>query len=184
MLRRCAAPGIGLRALGCGGAATSPSWARTGPACTGHGGGAVRSAPFRCRSTADAVAEEMAYVLDPCRGALAVVQDQEQVDKILLRGRQKFRPLTQSDLRRATRSAGVRPAPAAAIAEVHRRGPQALRGSGARRSGGERRDRAGQGLGPRRHALHVGHDRPAEGRDARCRQCRRGRADRHANSTS
>jgi long-subunit acyl-CoA synthetase (AMP-forming) len=54
---------------------------------------------------ADAVAEEMAYVLDNADVVVAVVQDQEQVDKMLGRSRAADQPQACAVRRRAARPA-------------------------------------------------------------------------------
>ena len=125
---------------------------------------------------ADAVADEMAYVLDHAGVRFAVVQDQEQVDKIDSsaeripalktviydepRGLARLRPWPG-----CTRSPTCRP-------PARRWSPRipALAGAGAATSA------AASGDEISRHALHVRHDRPFQGRDAQGRRARCGAA--------
>ena len=57
----------------------------------------------------DAVATEMAYILDNADARFAVVEDQEQVDK-LLEIRERLPRLEHDHLRRSARHAPLRPA--------------------------------------------------------------------------
>ena len=127
---------------------------------------ASRSAPFRFRSMPTRVADEMAYVLAHAEVTHAAVEDQEQVDKILSVADQAA-AADRHALRRAARPARLRPRRAA----PHRRRASTMAASALADDAGaprmlEARDRRGEGRRPRHHPLHVGHDRPAEGRDA------------------
>ena len=64
-------------------ATRSRSSAPTGRSSTGRSARLSRSAPCRCRSMPISVADEMAYVLEHAEVVAAVVEDQEQVDKLL-----------------------------------------------------------------------------------------------------
>ena len=107
----------------------------------------------------DAVAEEMAHVLEHCGARFVVAGDQEQVDKVL----EVSGPPAAAGRGRLSRSQGpekLRSFPAAP-AERRRRGG-ARRGGGGRGAGAGAHRRAGGG-GHLRDALHLGHHRAAEG---------------------
>ena len=117
----------------------------------------------------DSVTEELAYVVEHAGARFALAENQEQVDK-LLEIQKKVPSLGDRHLRRPARPAALR-------------GPAVLRrGAGARRRkllAGDAGPRVGRGRpGARRrrrhHALHLGHDRPAQGRGAELRQSRLG----------
>ena len=131
--------------------------------CAGQALGAVPVPIY-----ADSVADEMAYVLEHAEVTVAVVENQEQVDKVLsiqdrlttLRHMVYDEPRGLRDYDRAKLSW---------IDDVQKVGREKLAGSGpARALGGL--GRAGQGLRPRRDPLHLGHHRAAEGRHAELRQ--------------
>ena len=117
----------------------------------------------------DSVAEEMAYVLDHAEVTFAVVEDQEQVDKLHLDRRSAaaaLRHLIYDEPR------GLRDYDHTRCTCV--RGRAAARARGAARptpaGRGSTRSRQGQGRRTSRDALHLGHHRPAQGRDADVRQ--------------
>ena len=70
------------------------------------------------------------------------------------------------------------PASLHSFEHVQKLGREELRRNAGRRRLVARRDRQGQGRRRQRHALHVGHHRPAQGRDADARQHRRLRPER------
>ena len=110
----------------------------------------------------DSIEKEMEFIVDHAEARFAVVEDQEQVDK-LLQVQATLPPARAHRLRRRPRAPplrGRRPhqpggAPGARAA-LRARAPRLLRAGGGEGHGGRRRD----------HLLHVGHDRPAEGDDA------------------
>ena len=116
---------------------------------------------------ADAVADEMAYVLAHAEVTLAVVEDQEQVDKILS-DRRSPAPAAQHHLRRAARAAATTTTPGCSPSrDVQDDRPRDARDRRRRAlARWEARIAAGKGARPRRHPLHLGHHRPAQGRDA------------------
>ena len=110
----------------------------------------------------DAAAQEMVFVFQNAEIAFAIVEDQEQVDKLLEVKAQcpEARPHL---LRRPARPAELHPArtrelrePAGGRARVRRAQPRFL----------PRRGREGQRQRHRGDVLHLGHDRPPEGRGA------------------
>ena len=166
--RRCARSRSACRSSGSSAATHSPSSDRTGRGSIGRCAPARRSAPCRCRSMRTAVADEMAYVLAHAEATIAVVENQEQVDKVLSII-DRLPKLAPHGLRRAARPARLRPREALLdrrCAEGWAR--EAFRSGAARRLGG--RGRKGQRLRPRGDPLHVGHHRAAERRDAHLRQ--------------
>ena len=112
----------------------------------------------------DAPAADFVYVLNDAEIAYAIVEDQEQVDKMLeakpQRGNAGARLLRRPARPAQLRGRDQRRGAAGARARVRSREPRVLR-----RRGRERPARRRLG-----HALHVGHDRQAEGRaaDASC----------------
>ena len=86
---------------------------------------------------ADAVAEEMAYVLNHAEVRFAIVQDQEQVDKILSFA-EKIPALNGSDLRRAARPARVRPQAPARLAAIQAKGRRCSKPTRTWRSSGKK----------------------------------------------
>ena len=115
---------------------------------------------------ADAVAEEMAYVLAHAEVRFAVGRGPGagRQDPVGLGAAAEARA---DRLRRAARPARLRPRPAACD---RRRASQDGRAALARDADARRvarpRDRGRQGLRPVDHPLHVGHDRPVQGRGA------------------
>ena len=125
---------------------------------------------------ADSVADEMAYVLEHAEVTLAVVEDQEQVDKVLSIA-DRLPRLQHDGLRRAARPARLRPRRMKSIDEVQKLGREKLAADPARAGALGGRGRRGQGRRPRHHPLHLRHHRPPEGRDADLRQRRSSRRD-------
>ena len=115
---------------------------------------------------ADAVADELAYVLAHAEVRFAAVEDQEQVDKILSVSDRlpKLETMVYDETR------GLRDydhSQAACDRRRHRRRPQGA-GGGRRRSRAwlDARDRGRQGLRHLDHPLHLRHHRPIQGRGA------------------
>ena len=161
---RSASPNLASRA-----ATRSPSSAPIGRGSIGRCARRRRSARVPVPIYADSVADEMAYVLEHAEVTIAVVEDQEQVDKIISISDRLTR-LTHIlyDEPRGLRDYDHAP-PAMDRRRAEASAAKARDGSGAAaRLAGERRAR--QGLRSRRHSLHVGHHRPPEGRDADLRQ--------------
>ena len=126
----------------------------------------------------DSVADEMAYVLEHAEVKFAVVEDQEQVDKVISIA-DRLPKLQHDHLRRAARPQGLRPRQPAFLRA--RAGARAARSCAANAGAdGWWLDEIAKGKGARRqrHALHLGHHRPAQGRDAHARQHRRLGAER------
>ncbi len=117
---------------------------------------------------ADSVADEMAYVLEHAGSTFAIVENQEQVDKLL------------SIVERLTAFHMVYDEPRGLrdyergklswIDDVQKLGREKLAADPSRLAAWEASVAAGQGLGPCRDALHLGHDRASQGRDALVRQ--------------
>ena len=129
--------------------------------CAGQALGAVPVPVY-----ADAVADEMAYVLAHAEVTLAVVQDQEQVDKIIAVS-DRVPHLRPGHLRRAARAEGLRPRRLDRIRRTCK--ASAARSSRAIRLALRQWDAgvaAGQGQRSQRHPLHLRNDRPFQGRDA------------------
>jgi long-chain acyl-CoA synthetase len=180
--RKCAWLACGLAARASSAASTSRSSARTGPRLY------WTMSPTQCLGGIpvplyqDAVAAEMVFVLDNAEIRFAVVEDQEQVDKLL-----EIRPKvpTSSTSSTTTRAAcALRPARARLVrapAEPRQATAASEPTSSTPRSTRAARRRRGD-------ALHVGHDRQPEGRRAHARQPdrrRRGRRrDRRAHATT
>ena len=110
---------------------------------------------------ADSVADEMAYRARPTPSvALAVVEDQEQVDKMLSIA-ERLPRLEKIVYDETARAARLRPRAPAVASTSDRRRPRRARGDPkARRSGSTRRSRRGKGSDTCGHALHVRHHRP------------------------
>ena len=123
---------------------------------------------------ADAVADEVAFVLAHSDARFAAVEDQEQVDKLLSVAERlpKLERIVY-DERRGLRDydhGRLR-----AIDDVISDGRGALAKEPALGQWLDREIEAGQGLGPFDHSLYVGHHGPVEGRRAvrhRLHQCR------------
>ena len=114
---------------------------------------------------ADAVADELAYVLAHAEVRFAAVEDQEQVDKILSVS-ERLPKLEKMVYDEPQGPARLRPHQSARDRRRDRRRP---RGAGAGRYArrlARRRDRRRQGLRHLGHPLHLGHHRPVEGRGA------------------
>ena len=97
---------------GSNGAIMSPSSGATARRCTGRWSprrwcGAVPVPLYQ-----DAVAEEMAYVLDHCGARFVICGDQEQVDKVI-EVQDRVHQYRAHDLSRQARPAEIRPFPAA-----------------------------------------------------------------------
>ena len=108
----------------------------------------------------DAVAEEMIYILDDADVRIAVVEDQEQVDK-LLEIKDRLPKLRAHRLRRPARHAALPPDVPASLQRAAGARPQLDRdapGRFERRGGQGPRQRCGD------HAVYVRHHRQAEGR--------------------
>ena len=114
---------------------------------------------------ADAVADEMAYVLDHAGVRFAVVQDQEQVDKIRSCAG-KIPALTDVIYDEPRGLAVYPPAGLHAFSDIQAAGADRLAAdpSLGRRLG--KRDPRGKRRRHMRHSLHVRNDRPLERRDA------------------
>ena len=82
----------------------------------------------------------------------------------------RCRSLNPSPLRRGARPARLRPFQAQFHQRGHRRGAASAWPTPTRRGLLDARARGRTGRGPRHHPLHVGHDGPAQGRDALLRQ--------------
>ena len=126
---------------------------------------------------ADSVADEMAYVLAHAEVTHAVVQDQEQVDKLLAVAERvpTLKHLLYDEER------GLRDYDHArlhALTEVIDEGRKRLDAGPEAAALLDRELDATARLRPRHHPLHLGHDRPPEGRDAVLRQRREGLRDR------
>ncbi len=80
---RCARSRAGSPRRGSRAACTSRSSATTGRACTGRCSPRRRSAACRCPMYQDAPAADFVFVLNDAEIAYAIVEDQEQVDKML-----------------------------------------------------------------------------------------------------
>ena len=114
---------------------------------------------------ADAVADELAYVLAHAEVRFAAVEDQEQVDKILSVSDRlpKLETMVYDEPR------GLRDydhASLHAIEDVIADGRKALAEDADARAPGSTRDRGGQGLGHLDHPLHLRHHRAVQGRGA------------------
>ena len=112
---------------------------------------------------ADAVADELAFVLAHADVRFAAVEDQEQIDKIMsvmgtpaqARG---------DGLRRAARLPRLRPQPPAfRLTTSSRRGARRCRRSGGRAPWLDAEIAAGQGLRSVHHSLHLRHHRHVKG---------------------
>ena len=122
---------------------------------------------------ADAVADELAYVLAHSDVRFAAVEDQEQVDKILSVSERlpKLAQVVYDEPR------GLRDYDHSrlhAIDDVIKDGREALAKDPALGAEARPRDRSRAGLGPFDHSLYVGHHRAVEGRRAvrhRLHQC-------------
>ena len=132
---------------------------------------------------ADAVADEIAYVLAHAEVRFAVVEDQEQVDKILSVSERlpKLERVIYDEPR------GLRDYDHArlhAIDDVIKDGHAALAAGCVTRIVARPRDRGREGRGSLDHPLHLGHDRPIEGRGAERRSAASGRPPTPSRSTS
>ena len=114
---------------------------------------------------ADAVANELAYVLAHAEVKFAAVEDQEQVDKLLSISEQvpKLKTIVYDEPKglRDYDRANLRH-----IDEVIADGRAAMAADPKVGAMARRRDRRGQGQRHLDHPLHVGHDRPVQGRGA------------------
>ena len=110
----------------------------------------------------DSIEREMEYIVEHSEARFAVVEDQEQVDKLLRRASPLPAPAARG-LRRSARDARLQRARAHEPGRAHRARPE-VRGEPPRAL----RRRAGEGRRRRRrdHLLHLGDHRRAEGRDA------------------
>ena len=147
--------------------------------CAGQALGAVPVPIY-----ADSVADEMAYVLEHAEVTVAVVENQEQVDKVLsIADRVADACATWSMTSRAA-CATTTARKLSWIDDVQKVGREKLapirRGSRAGRPAVAQ----GQGRRPRGDPLHLGHDRAAEGRDAHLRQRASSRRATATSSTS
>jgi long-chain acyl-CoA synthetase len=116
---------------------------------------------------ADSVADEMAYIFEHAEVTIAVVEDQEQVDKLLsIADRLPRLARIVYDEPRGLRDYDHQRLKS--ITDVQKLGRASLAADADGLQRGRRR--GGQRSGPRRHALHFRHDRPAQGRDADLRQ--------------
>ena len=112
---------------------------------------------------ADAVADEMAYVLAHAEVRFAAVEDQEQVDKILSVSE---RAAEARDAWSTTSRAGLRDYDHSrlhSIDDVIADGREALADDAGARRLARRRDRGRQGRRPLDHPLHLRHDRRSKG---------------------
>ena len=118
---------------------------------------------------ANSVADEMAYVLEHSEVVAAVVEDQEQVDKILsIAARLPRLKTIVYDEKRGLR--GYDPTHLHAFDAVQAAGRKRLADEPRSGSGLARLGRAGDGERSCHPALHIRHDRSAEGRHALLRE--------------
>ena len=155
-------------------------------ACTGSASSAARPSPSSARNRpklywsvmavqmlgavpvpvyADAVADELAFVLAHAEVRFAAVEDQEQIDKIqsVLDRLPKLEQMVYDETR------GLRDYDHArlhAMDDVIADGRKALAGDPAVGAVARRRDRRRQGLRSLHHPLHLRHHRPVQGRGA------------------
>ena len=117
----------------------------------------------------DSVADEMAYVLDHAEVKFAVVQNQEQVDKLISVADRlpKLRTIIFEEERGLTT---YDPANLHSFEHVQKLGRDEMRLNAGASGWWLDEARQGQGLRRQRHALHVGHHRAAEGCRAHPRQ--------------
>ena len=114
---------------------------------------------------ADAVAEELAYVLAHADVRFAAVEDQEQVDKILsVTERVPKLQLMVYDEKRGLRDYDH--SRLHSMEDVIEEGRKALAGDPSVRRLARRRNRGRQRQRPVHHSLYVGHDRRFQGRRA------------------
>ena len=164
--------GRACRSLGSSAATSSPSSAPTGRGSIGRCAPRRRSAPCRCRSMRTRSPTRWPTCWSTPRSTVAVVENQEQVDKVLsiaerlptLRHIVYDEPRGLRDYDRGKLSW---------IDDVQKLGREKLAADPSRLAQLGSVGRRGQGRRPRGHPLHVGHDRAAEGRDADVRQLHR-----------
>ena len=162
VLEEARAYAAGLSASASSAATPSPSSAPTGQKLYWSVAVAQMLGAVPVPVYADAVAEELAYVLAHAETRFAAVEDQEQVDKILSVS-ERLPKLEQVVYDRPRGLRDYDHSRLHPIDDVIRDG-RAARAGCRHRAVARPRDRSRQGLRALDHPLHLGHDRPVQGR--------------------